>query len=248
MPPADSVVSEFEGRCDGNVWCSGRCEKGRALDGSPRGAEITRAVSCRRLASRADGPSGYPGLVCGGVDTGARAALCGGYSGGDLDRRGGRTDTQAGRGIDPRAHRWACGRGSHHARHRYRTRSDRGHGGAGDVCGALDQGDYVLDRGRCLRLTRVRSRPHEHDMLRRACDTSITWVTTPLPPTSLTSPCATPAFSPATPSRWCAIKEQRREGLSRRSWDSPLRWRLSPGTWSSRITRSMSASSRSSRA
>jgi hypothetical protein len=29
-------------------------------------------------------------------------------------------------------------------------------------------------------------------------------------------------------------KEQRREGLSRRSWDSPLRWRLSPGTWSSR--------------
>ena len=71
-------------------------------------------------------------------------------------------------------------------------------------------------------------------MLRRACDTSITWVTTPLPPTSSTSPCATPAFSPATPSRWCAIKEQRREGLSRRSWDSPLRWRLSPGTWSSR--------------
>src|SRR5918997_4242317 len=140
MPPADSVVSEFEGRCDGNVWCSGRCEKGRALDGSPRGAEITRAVSCRRLASRADGPSGYPGLVCGGVDTGARAALCGGYSGGDLDRRGGRTDTQAGRGMDPRGRRWACGRGSHHARHRYRTRSDRGHGGAGDVCGALDQG------------------------------------------------------------------------------------------------------------
>src|SRR5918998_3597284 len=28
MPPAYSVVSEFEGRCDGNVWCSGRCEKG----------------------------------------------------------------------------------------------------------------------------------------------------------------------------------------------------------------------------
>src|SRR5919112_2429097 len=101
MPSAYSVVSEFEGRCDGNVWCSGRCEKGRARDGSPRGAEITRAVSCRRLASRADGPSGYPGLVCGGVDTGARAALCGGYSGGGLGRGGGGAKTPRGGGQGP---------------------------------------------------------------------------------------------------------------------------------------------------
>jgi hypothetical protein len=152
----------FEGGCDGDLWCCGRVQAGRADRDSSRGRSGARALTGGYMARCADGGRGGAGLDRGGVGVGPRTSLRGGHSGRDLDRRRGRPDVAEGHRVDPRGRRGSRGRRPHHARHRHGARPDRGHRGPGDVRRAPYTGwDHVLDRGRRLRPARSRARPHD---------------------------------------------------------------------------------------